>query len=322
MEKAKTGPKDFFLWAGAMIALYVSVVSFISLFFSYIDIAFPDSLSSYIDPYSTAIRVAMASLIVLLPVYFVLMHYIRSDVAKEPAKRNLWVRRWALVLTIFIAGATVAIDLITLINTYLGGELTTHFVLKVVIVLLVMSAGLMHFLAELWGYWDINPQRALTVGIGVSVLVVATIMSGFLIIGTPSQVRLYRFDDQKVNDLETIQSFVLNYWQTEGVLPKNTAALIDPLNGAGSIPSDAQFNRSYEYATTSALSFKLCADFNAETQPNSPTISVILSQAVPVGANGDDFSNDMWYHQAGHVCFERTIDPKRYPPATQPAVAK
>ena len=316
MDKPKTGPKDFFLWAGAMLALYVSVFSFLALFFNYIDIAFPDALNSYVDPYSSAIRLAMASLVVLFPVYLMLAHFIRRDTIQNPAKRGLWVRRWALVLTIFVAGATVAIDLVTLINTFLGGEITTHFLLKVLIIFLVMSAGLMHFLADLWGYWDINPRYALSVGIGVSVLVAATILSGFLIIGTPGQIRLYRFDDQKVSDLQNIQSEIVNYWQTDEVLPTSLAKLNDPLRGF-TVPMDAQTGKSYEYATTSALSFKLCATFNAQTQPNSPTMQS-YAMAIPVtGVGGQDLASDSWFHSAGHTCYIRTIDPKRYPPIKQ-----
>jgi hypothetical protein len=313
MEKARTGPKDFFLWAGAMVALYVSVFSLIALFFDYIDIAFPDTINSYVDPYSSGIRFAMASLIVLFPTYLVLVHFIRRDTIRNPAKRGLWIRRWALVLTIFIAGATVAIDLITLINTYLGGELTINFVLKVLVIFLVMSACLMHFLADLWGYWDLNPRYALSVGVGASILVVATILSGFLIIGTPGQVRSYRLDDQKVNDLQSIQSQIVSYWQAHGALPANLSNLNDPLGGF-TVPTDPQTGASYEYATTSALAFKLCADFNAQTQPNSPTVSSVPAMPAPAGAVGYDLASDAWFHGVGRACFVRIIDPRRYPP--------
>jgi len=332
MDKPKTGPKDFFLWAGAMVALYVSVFSFLTLFFEYIDLAFPDVLNSYVDPYSSGIRVAMASLIVLFPVYLVLIHFIRRDTLQNPAKRGLWVRRWALVLTIFVAGATVAIDLITLINTYLGGELTTHFVLKVLIVFLVMSAGLMHFLADLWGYWDINPRYALSVGIGVAVLVVATVLSGFLIIGTPSQVRSYRFDDQKVSDLQNIQSEIVSYWQSDGTLPAKLSDLSDSVGGY-TAPNDPQSGKAYEYmivggsnvtATSTRsvsvpTSFQLCATFNAQTQPNSPTVSYASVMPTPAGVTGQDLASDSWFHGVGRTCFLRTIDPKRYPTVKQSA---
>ena len=69
MERAKTTPKDFFLWAGAMITLYASIVAFITLLFNYINFAFPDPLQYMGDPYSGGIPYQMASLIVLTPVF-------------------------------------------------------------------------------------------------------------------------------------------------------------------------------------------------------------------------------------------------------------
>src|SRR3989338_10747565 len=94
MDKPKVTPKDFFLWAGAMVALYGSVISFIALLFEYINHSFPDPLDYYVDPYSGSIRFAMASLIVLVPVTILLMRFIRSDIARESIKSELWVRRW------------------------------------------------------------------------------------------------------------------------------------------------------------------------------------------------------------------------------------
>ena len=95
ISKAKVTPKDFFLWSGTIITLYVSVVSLITLLFNYIDIAYPDALNtnaySY-DPYSSGIRFAMASLIVLFPLYLVLVHFIRRDIVSDHSKSELWER--------------------------------------------------------------------------------------------------------------------------------------------------------------------------------------------------------------------------------------
>lgn len=320
MDKPRVSPKDFFLWTGAMIALYVSVVSLIMLLFDYIDVAYPDALSYSYDPYSTGIRVAIASLAVLFPIYLALMYALRRDTAANPEKRALWIRRWALMLTVFIAGATLAIDLITLINTFLGGEITTRFALKVAIIFLIMGGGFLHFLADLWGYWDKNPRYARSVAGAVSFLIVVSIGSGFFIIGSPSQVRMYRFDDQKVSDLQNVQSMVLNYWQTLGAMPPSIASLTDPLDSYSSVPKDPQSGASYEYATTSALSFKLCADFNSESRSDSPSTQAGYGEMQPSSSDldlGIGSYGANWHHPAGHYCFERTIDPKRYPPAPQ-----
>src|SRR3989338_1790528 len=223
MDKPKVTPKDFFLWAGAMVALYGSVISLVTLLFEYINYSFPDPLEYYVDPYSGGIRFAMASLIVLVPVTIILLRLIRTDIAHEPVKSELWVRRWALVLTVFVAAAAVVGDLITLINYFLGGDLTTRFVLKVIILLLVAGAVFLHFLADLRGYWIERPDRASMVGWAAAVVVVIAIIAGFFIMGTPGQVRLYRYDSQKVSDLQNIQWQVVNYWQQKEKLPATLA---------------------------------------------------------------------------------------------------
>lgn len=315
MDKPKITPKDFFLWAGAMIALYVSVFSFVSLLFSYVDYAFPDPLE-YVDPYSSGMRAMIASLIVLFPLAIWLMRVIRKNMERDASRQDIWVRRWALTLTVFVAAVAGAIDLITLINFFLGGDLSTRFVLKVVIVLLVAAGFFMHFLADMWGYWIKNPQYARMVGWGAAAVVVISIVSGFFIMGSPTQVRLMRFDDQKVSDLQSIQSQVTYYWQSKQKLPENSRELEDPLMGFV-LPKDPQSAQDYGYRITKApYSFEVCADFNLD----SSTGSNDATTARHVGGA----EAETWKHTAGQNCFERTIDPDKYPPinsATKPVPA-
>jgi hypothetical protein len=211
MDKAKATPKDFFLWVGAMAALYVGVFNYIALLWDYINYALPNPLLnnnySYSDPYQAGISWEMASLIVLTPTFLGLMWLVRKDIIKDPSRSEVWVRRWALFLTLFAAGATVVGDLIYILYTFLNGsDMTTAFLLKALVVLLVAAVGFMHFLADLWGYWAQYPARNRYVAIGTFVLVAISIVSGFFIVGTPGQARLYRFDEQKINDLGTIHS--------------------------------------------------------------------------------------------------------------------
>lgn len=313
MDKLRATPKDVFLWIGAMIALYASVFSFIALLFAYINYAFPDVLNSYVDPYSGSMRYQIASLIVLFPVFLGLMRLIRGDISANPEKKDLWVRRWALYLTVFIAGVTVIGDVITLINYFLGGEITTRFVLKALVVFLVAGGAFLHFLADIRGYWVQYPERAIRIGYAVGVLVLAAIISGFFVMGSPNQIREYRFDDRKVNDLQNLQFQIVNYWQQKEKLPATLAELRDPLSGSV-IPKDPQTGEEYRYETTGSLSFKLCATFNSESQPNSGYSVRYPVEAYPPGKGGMGNENDVWSHLAGEHCFDRTIDPEKYPP--------
>ena len=80
---SKTSPRDFFLWAGTVIALYGSVISLITLLFEYVNRVFPDPLAYYGDPYGGAVRAAMAGVIVLVPTTLILLRIIRKTIARE-----------------------------------------------------------------------------------------------------------------------------------------------------------------------------------------------------------------------------------------------
>lgn len=314
MEKPKATPKDFVLWVGAMASLYAGVVAFIALLFSYINRAFPNPISDqyYYSPAYSDVSYQMASLIVLTPVFLILMRLIRRDIARDASRNDVWVRRWALFLTLFLAGATMVIDLIVALNTFLQGEaMTTGFLLKVLTVFLVAGLGFLHFLADMRGYWEKESSRARTVNYGVGVLVFATIIAGFFIIGTPQQIRAEKQDAIRVQDLQSIQWQVVNYWQQKEELPATIQQLEDPIS-YNMIPSDPLTKQPYEYSVTGKLSFELCATFVTKgdaqdsrgAMPVEPTKS---ATSVP----------DNWQHDAGRDCYERTIDPERYPPYTK-----
>lgn len=296
-----------------MIALYASVFSFVSLLFDYINYTFPDALV-YVEPYSGGMRSEMATLIILFPIFLLLMRIVRRDIVEVPEKRELWVRRWAIVLTMFIAGITIAIDLITLITDFLGGELTTPFMLKAFIILLVAVGGFLHFLADMRGWWDTHEDQLRSVAIATSVLIVVALATGFVIMGSPAQVRLYRLDAQRISDLEQIEWQVGNYEQQKSMMPQSITDLNDPSLGY-IVPTDPQTHAPYEYQKTGDRTFRLCAIFSAETQAN-------IQGVAPIGPYGPVGSaQENWYHLAGHACFDRTVPPAPVSPVTAP-VAK
>jgi hypothetical protein len=256
----------------------------------------------------------MASVIVMFPLFVFLMQLIRRDMQKDPSRKEIWVRRWLLILTLFVAGIAIAADLITLLTTFLNGEeLTTAFLLKVLVILLVAAGVFMHFIADLWGYWEKFPMRRLYVSIGVGVLAIGTVISGFFIVGTPAQARLARFDAQKVNDLQVIQSSITNYWQAKQKLPVSLEVLNDPLMYSV-LPVDPQNGEQYVYRVSGTFAFSLCASFNAVSWSTTYADGQTVPVAAPVGVKR---IQDTWQHGSGQVCFERTIDPAFFPPPTK-----
>lgn len=308
--KPKTTPKDFFLWVGMIIALYVSAVSLLTLLFEYIDVYFQDPLQTYYDPYSGVIRFAIASLIIIFPLYLYLTRVINQEIRRSPEKKEVGVRKWLIYLTLFIAGITVIVDLIVLIHTFLGGEeLTAGFILKVISVLIVIGGVFFYYLYDLRGVWEKSKGVSQTIGGVVSVAVLAAVVSGFFIIGSPQTQRLIRFDQQKVQDLSSIQWQIVNFYQQKERLPQALAELEDPLIGF-ILPKDPQTKGVYGYELAGNLTFNLCADFDKESRGYSAQTPkpVALESSVRFGIEDEN-----WAHGTGETCFERTIDPDKFP---------
>src|SRR5665213_3265368 len=101
-EKTPTTAKDFFVWAGIIITLYWSTISFGQLLFSYITYRFPDAAVSF-DPYQSGISYYMASLLVLFPIFLVLFNLYHKDIVRDATKAFIWVRRWGIFLTLFVS---------------------------------------------------------------------------------------------------------------------------------------------------------------------------------------------------------------------------
>lgn len=312
--KTKVSPKDFFLYVGAMAALYVSAFSLLALLFNYINILFPDQLDFYRESFSSVIRFSIASLIIIFPTYLALTKVLNRDVKNNPEKKELWIRKWLIYFTLFVAGITIIIQLIRLINEFLGGDITTQFALKIAAVLVVTGAVFGYYMYDLKGKWEREVKKAKTIGWITALVVLAAVISGFFIIGTPSEQRFARFDREKVNDLQNIQRQIVNFWQNKERLPENLTELEDPISGFV-VPVDPQTGGRYSYRALGELTFELCAVFNKASAGLSD-INTRVTKPVPVGREfgiENNLSSDGWRHGEGEECFERTIDPDLYP---------
>lgn len=303
IPKQKTSPKDFFLYFGAMVTLYWSAGALLALLFTIIDTALRDKLTYYADPYSSGIRFAIASLIVVFPISLYLFRAIKRDIANDTGKLQLSVRKWLYSLTIFVTAVTLIIDLITILNSFLGGELTTSFVLKVLAVFVVAGLVFWYSLTELRA----TPERGVSVRkefmYGTPALVLLAIVYGFVVMGSPSSIRSLRFDTDRVSALQTIQWQLVNYWQQKGKLATTLADLEDPISGF-KVPIDPQTRASYEFIPGTKNAFQLCATFERDSA-GSMTSPMYTK---PYGAE-----TDSWAHTVGRTCFDRTIDPELYP---------
>ncbi|MBI2068830.1 MAG: hypothetical protein HYT67_01865 [Candidatus Yanofskybacteria bacterium] len=304
-ETTKNLPRDVFLYLLSIVTLVVSAVYFGILVFQYINIYFPDVLADYYMPtsaYLGTIRQSLAFVIVVFPVYIWASRFLRRDMEANPEKKELKIRKWLLYLTVFAAGLTIIGDLVALLNTFLEGEITARFILKVLTIFFIAGSVFYYYFKELKS--DKFPRAFPWV---VIVVVLAAVVFGFFVAGSPTSRRTERFDERRVQDLSVIQSHVISYWQNKSALPGNLGELTDDLLGVV-VPVDPKTGNAYEYRVMGDLKFQLCATFETSSNENNngrikPMPALPMSYPYPGG------KVETWQHSTGHACFERAIDP-------------
>jgi hypothetical protein len=317
MNPIKITPKDFFLHLIATVLLYASVISLVNLTFAIINYAFPDALAGYFFANSVAWPISM--LIVLTPVLIVVEWLIKKDYAVTPEKQGIWIRRWRIDLTLFLTVLVLIGDLVSLINTYISGELTERFLYKFLAVLVIFGIVFTFYLLERMQIKK-GARRALVWIWGI--LVLAAVVGGFMTVGSPYKQRAIRFDNQRLSELQSLQWQIVNYWQQKEKLPATLADLNDSITGGRRLV-DPETKESYEYAVKGPLSFEICANFALATQDYEGRGVYGYGRGGSIAYptmyyDGGIIEGDNWKHEAGRACFTRTIDPDRYPPVGKP----
>ncbi len=299
----RSTPKDVFLQLFNILTFYLSTIGFITLHIQYVNAVFPDALNYYFTGIADAVRVSSSILLIAVPAFLFTAWLLAKDLIAEPQKRELKLKKWLVYFTLFVSAVTIVIDLITFVYNFLSGELTTRFFLKILVVLLVAGAVFGYYM------WDLKRKELVSkipkiLAIILSVVVLASVAAGFYIIGTPFEQRDRRFDEQRVQNLQTIQGQIINYYSLKGMLPVELTALNDSINGFV-VPTDPINGQKYEYNVLAKYKFELCSTFDSVDQNqkgfNSP------QYAMPY-----DSFNQNWYHGAQRTCFIREIDPQLY----------
>ena len=301
-------PRDVFLYLLAVLTLGMVSVNFGTLLFQLVNTYVPDILTDRYThgQYAGSIRWAVATLVIVFPVFFWVTRFLKKDIEKNPEKRDLKIRRWLLYLTLFVAGVVIIGDLVALVYNFLEGELTLRFSLKIAVILLIASAVFYYYLNELRDM----ARNLKTLTWMVIVLVIAAAISGIMVAGLPQSQRLKRIDEQRIFNLQDIQGHIIAYWQSKNKLPANPDDLRDDISGFIP-PTDPQTDQTYEYAVLKPLSFRLCAVFETSNREDMLPLAVGFrepKQALPYPA----YEETVWTHDKGRACFERTIDPERY----------
>jgi hypothetical protein len=312
-RKPYLSAREAFMYLVMFLTLYISAISLGTNLFQFVNRWLPDAVEySYIYESTTSvIRSATAALIITFPIFYWISRMLRQAIARDPEKRSSKVRKWLTYVTLFVAAGVIIGDLITLVTYFLSGEITTRFLLKVIIVLAIAGSIFGYYLWDLRGEEKEIPRnwKAYPAGLKAFISVVVAIVtvvsvSGLWIAGSPSAERARRFDDRRISELQSISYAVDNYWSLNKALPKDLETLQATRDAyVGSIV-DPETSEKYEYTLTDSDSYSLCATFGTVTNSTEPT-------------NYNPSTSKFWEHGTGRTCYQ--IDVRK---PTSPDVLK
>ena len=245
-----------------------------------------------------AIKGAVASLIVGAPAFFLFAWLIRRAIGHEEIELRKGARLWIGYLILFIVVAVALGDIITAVLTFLNGDFTLRFLLKSLIILLIASWIFIYFWLALRSADGLKSSSFPKIAAAVSaVVIIASLVAGFMLVEPPKTSRAKAFDQQRLNNLQTIKYAVESYHSRFQQLPEALANLNDYQN----IPRDPRTDQPFVYEALGPAEYKLCATF--ETSNKEETAPDYYSGPYDIS----------YLHDAGENCYSLIINPEAYP---------
>jgi len=146
--KRSGSARDAFLYLFSFSALGTWTIGLGSLMFTLIDNWFPDPLSrnyAYVN-IQNQIAGSLASVIVAFPIYLLTMAYILRRVEVHADKLDSPVRKWLTYIALLAAAGVVLGDLIAFLTHFLQGDLTSRFIAKDSVVLVIAGGVFWYYM--------------------------------------------------------------------------------------------------------------------------------------------------------------------------------
>ncbi len=244
----------------------------------------------------SAVKGAIAAIIVGAPAFFLFAWLIRRAIGRNEIPLRKGARQWVGYLILFIVVATALGDIITTVLTWLNGDFTTRFLLKSLIILAITGWTFTYFWLSLRSEDGLKTSKFPQVAVIVSVVIIAiSLVIGFTMVDSPAVARIKAYDQSRVNDLENIRWAVENYYSSYQKLPDD----LNALKNIQAIPVDPKSGQAYTYEVINKKEYKLCAVFETDNK----------TQAAQNDASKPVYTDETYqpfWHTTGKNCFSLT----------------
>ncbi|WP_114240812.1 hypothetical protein [Dyella sp. C9] len=134
-----------------------------------------------------------------------------------------------------------------------------------------------------------SPRRGIRwLSAGVSVVVLAAVLAGLSVLGSPMHQRALRLDTIRTSNLGQLAIGISGYWAAHKALPP-TLESIDPSDSHHRDPVSGQ---PYGYGLVDATTYRLCAQFDTASEQESYRAGAFIPPNL-----------GRWKHPQGMHCF-------------------
>lgn len=298
MEQQNNAAKFAFFYMLSLVALIFMALSSGIIIFQIINKNIVDAIDIYKGQYSSgALKFAISAIIIAGPLYYFAVSRINKNLFSGALKSDSGIRKWLTYFILFISSVVMAGWVVATIYNFLDGELTTKFILKA-ITAIAISASIFYYY-----FYDIKrddvvgkKDKVVMIYFYASlVFVVATLVSGFVFVESPTETRNLKHDQGVVNKLSQIDSAVNEYYYEKKKMPENMQEIRGAVVYLGDKEvRDESTGQEFVYEKMSENRYKLCATFF--------TASKDYENNMEYG-----YYDKRWEHGAGYQCLEQKI---------------
>jgi hypothetical protein len=283
---SKNNAKFAFYYLLSLASLIFVAISVGLIIFGIINKSIVDPLSfNNYRNFQDQFKFAISALLIAAPAYYLTLSLIKKGLRKKEIETDSGIRRWLTYFILFVSSLIILGSFISLINSFLSGELTLRFILKAVAVLIISGLSFSYYL------YDIkrdNPSKKTKFDVFFLIIslliVVGSFVAVWFFVDSPKEARGERYDQAIERDMNNVEGLINNYYAKKGRLPESFSEIKEISN-----TTHIQMLDEIDYKKTKEESYELCADFKTE--------------------NLDDprFSNSKSYHDKGYYCFDGNL---------------
>ncbi len=292
--------KYAFFYLLSLVALVFMSISVGIIVFQIINKEIVDIIRDYSTGYNDgAMKFAISAIIVSTPIYYLTSRQIYKNLFKGHLDKDAGVRRWLTYFILLVSVIVMIGFLIATINSFLGGDLTTKFILKTLTALIIAGAVFFFYLYDIRrDQIEGKKDKLIKYYAWASlVVVVAVFVASWFYVQSPQETRNQKIDQEIVNDFYQINSVVSDYYTLNNTVPDTLDALVNTKTTYSlqtSDITDPATQTQYEYQKVASDEYKICADFLTST----------LSTSID---NLPNVYAEQYKHDKGHQCFSQKV---------------